>query len=157
MATERCAAQWFVAKIAEATLQSRKKRDQAVDEIEGERPSPRHEHQCDDESSNVQHELLRHEVPIELEHLVWEGDDYCENHPRLYYQPDNSICHPGNMLRPGAHEKSPARFERGFFDLGQYLIRCRRSHRWSCRKPWLTASGLHLRSKPGAGQRRAPR
>ena len=57
------------------------KRDQPVDEIEGKRPSSRHEHQCDDESGNVKYELLRHEVPIQLEHLVWEGDNYCDNHP----------------------------------------------------------------------------
>src|ERR1700693_5672239 len=74
------------------------KSDQAVDKIEGKRPSPRHEHQCDDESRNVQHELLRHEVPIQLEHLIWEGDDYCEDHPYPHDQCDHAIRHPGNML-----------------------------------------------------------
>jgi hypothetical protein len=75
------------------------KRYEAVDDIKRERPPARYKHQRDDERSHVQNELLRHEVPIELEHLVRKRCNYGRNHSCLYCQPDQSIRHAGNMLR----------------------------------------------------------
>jgi hypothetical protein len=49
----------------------------------------------------VENQLLGHEVPIELEHLVRERDNYSEKDPELQNYFDRPICHRGNM-RPEA-------------------------------------------------------
>ena len=92
-------------------------RDQPVDDVESKRLPSRQQHHCDDQSCDVQHQLLRHEVPIELEHLVGQRDDHNGDEPCLDDQPDHAIRHPGNMRQTSPEKKSPALVERGFREL----------------------------------------
>ena len=61
---------------------------QAIDQIERKRAAPRKQGEGDDHRCGMEHQLLWHEVAIELEDLVWECDDDRQDDPGLYRPPD---------------------------------------------------------------------
>jgi hypothetical protein len=74
------------------------KGEQSVGAIKGQRPPPREQKHAQQQRHSVEHELLGHEVAIELEQLVWKCDNDGEDNAELYERADGAIYHPRNML-----------------------------------------------------------
>src|SRR5206468_2380481 len=92
---------------------------------------------------------LRHEVTIELENLIRQGNNYGKNDPRLDYGPDRAIWHARKYALSGRQKKKPHSEERGFFR--QAFIRCKQSYRTSCRRSSQTASAMRWPTRSAAG------